>query len=80
MLAEVSNFIKNYDKIMDNPDKTDLELSTLETDGAKIPIFFREIFVVSKKNSYISIWKELADSVLKSVPVLNMELKARKPE
>ena len=28
----------------------------------------------------MTIWKELADSLLKSVPVLNMELKARKPE
>ena len=36
--------------------------------------------MLSRKNAYISSWKELANAVLRSVPVLGMELKARKPE
>jgi len=61
-------------------DKTDQELQILEAEGSKFPLFFRETYVLAKKNAYITSWKELADSVIKSVPVLSMELKARKPE
>lgn len=79
ILSDVYRFIVHYNLVIDKPDKTDTELASLELEGGKIPIFFRETFVLSKKNSYINTWKEIVDSVLKSVPILNMELKARKP-
>jgi hypothetical protein len=61
-------------------DKNDQELLSLEAEGSKFPLFFRSTYVLARKNAYVSAWKELAASVLKSVPVLSMELKARKPE
>lgn len=36
--------------------------------------------VLNKRNRYILAWKELAESIIMSVPVVSMELKARKPE
>lgn len=78
-LADIHRFICHYNAIIAKPDKTDQDLLTLEAEGSKFPIFFRETFVLSKKNAYINAWKELAASVLKSVPVLSMELKARRP-
>lgn len=79
-LCDIFKFIGHYNLIMEKEDKTDQELLALEAEGSKFPLFFRETYVLAKKNAYISSWKELADSVIKSVPVLSMELKARRPE
>lgn len=79
-LGDIHRFITHYNAVMAKPDKNDQELLSLEAEGTKFPIFFRETYVLAKKNAYISSWKELAGAVLKSVPVLSMELKARKPE
>jgi hypothetical protein len=80
ILSDVSKFITHFNSIIDKHDKTDQELSALEAEGAKLPIFFRETFVLSRKNAFLSVWKDMADSIIKATPVLNMELKARKPE
>ena len=80
VLSDIYKFMEHFNTLMAKHDKTDHELIALEIEGSKLPIFFRETFVLSKKNAYINSWKELADSVLKSVPILAMELKARKPE
>jgi hypothetical protein len=79
-LGDIHRFITHYNAVIAKPDKNDQELLSLEAEGAKFPLFFRETYVLAKKNAYVSAWKELAASVLKSVPVLSMELKARKPE
>jgi hypothetical protein len=35
---------------------------------------------LSKKISFMNSWKDLVNPIIKSVPVLSMELKARRPE
>ena len=79
-IADIHRFMGNYDALMGKEGKTDQDLQSLELEGAKFPMFMRETYILAKKNAYISSWKELANSVLKSVPILGMELKARKPE
>jgi hypothetical protein len=56
-LTDIHRFICHYNSIIVKPDKNDQELLTLEAEGAKFPIFFRETYVLSKKNAYISAWK-----------------------
>jgi hypothetical protein len=79
-LGDIHRFICHYNAVIVKPDKNDQELLSLEAEGSKFPLFFRETYVLAKKNAYVSGWKELAGAVLKSVPVLSMELKARRPE
>lgn len=79
-LADIYRFICHYNSIISKSDKTDTELLALELEGSKFTIFFRETYVLSKKLSFINSWKDLVNPILKSVPVLSMELKARRPE
>lgn len=79
-LAEIYRFIEHFDAFNEKPDPSDLELSNLEAEGAKIQIFIREYWILKKKNDYVLSWKHMADTILDSVPIVNMELKARKPE
>jgi hypothetical protein len=43
-------------------------------------VFIREIWLLKKKIAYVHSWTIIVDSILESVPIVNMELKARKPE
>lgn len=52
----------------------------MDFESSKIQIFIREIWLLKKKCAYVHAWRLIADSVLESVPIVNMELKARKPE
>ena len=52
----------------------------MEGEGAKIPFFIREYWILKKHCQFIQSWKGIADLVLESTPIIGMELKARKPE
>lgn len=80
LLLEIQKFLQHYNSVAERAEKSDHELAHLENEACKFPLFLREAFVLSKKNAYVAAWKELADPVIKSVPIVNMELKARKPE
>lgn len=36
--------------------------------------------MLKKKNAYVNSWRIIVDAILDSVPIVSMELKARKPE
>ena len=79
-LIEISKFIQHFDNFNEKSDPSDAELSSLEAEGAKIQIFISEYWILKRRNAYVSSWKLMTDAVLDSVPIISMELKARKPE
>lgn len=79
LLTDVWRLVDRYNAVWDKQERTDADFDYLEGESCKIPIFFKEAYIVSNKNAQIQAWKAIADHLLKSVPVINMEVKARRP-
>ncbi len=57
-----------YEKV----EKTDSDFEYLDAETCKIPIFFKESHLITNKYAQVSAWKNLAEHVLRSVPVISM--------
>ena len=80
LLTDVFRLVEKYNAVYDKTERTDTDFEYLEAESCKIPIFFKEAYLITNKNAQIQAWKTIADHLLKSVPVINMEVKARRPE